>query len=1011
VPFEGTLTEVIEQKTSADPVAVTSLTPGVPDDLADVCMALLSRDPLARLSGLEAFRRKRPLASAVTPGGLGSSRSIFIGRGQPLDSLTAAFDAVKAGGSRSVYVHGPSGIGKTALVQYFFDRHVRSQGCLALRSRCHEHESVPYKGLDGVIDGLSRYLSGLPHEELARVMPPDGPALARLFPVMERATGSASLAPTDEADPLGIRRRAFAALRELLRNIATRAPLVIEIDDFHWADADSAASIAALMRPPESPPLLLVLSFRGEEIDTKPFLRTLVDQADMWTRVSLPVTPLSDAEAGRLISTLLPDRTAGELQRHDIVREAKGNPFLVEELVRSVALGGAARSGTPLEEILERRLAGLPPESRVFLETLAVCGRPILAARISEACGLSGDERPLVARLRAAHFLRRSRSPEHVEIYHDRLRETLAASVSKETAGRIHALMAQILVAHGDDDPEALFEHYRAAGRAALAAREAVAAAQRASVVLAFDRAAAFLRDALALDPGADQHLAWMLGLAVALENAGRPAEAADAYLAAAREVDEGRHVEWQRKSGADERRRVEWQRKAAELLLMGGHIDRGLETIGTVLPVVGVRLARGPRSALASILLGRARLAWRGLGFESRDESAIPPNTLLCIDTCWAVSTGLMLVDTLRAASVELRHLRIALDAGEPYRVARALALEACLSAASGGREGIARSAAFAARAQAVAEGVRHPHVLALSSLTAGVAAFVLAEWVKATELCERALTMLRDECRGVVWELTLAQNFYLGSLFYRGHIRRVSQWIPGLLESARDRGNLYFETELTTRFGMVWLAADDPDAGERQADAANARWSADGFHRQHYNHLQARVQTALYRGRAADAWRLAERQVTSVRQSWWLRVQIMRIETAYLQARCALGVAAEGRDVRRMLAVAARDADRLAREDTRWSNPLALLVRATVAHLRGQEDVAAARLSDAVEAFGAADMRLYEAVARRRLGILVGGERGRTLQREAEDWLAAEAIRNPAAMSRLLAPGLPER
>lgn len=994
-PFDGSLAEVIAQKVADDPPHVSALVPAVPADLADACMALLSRSPLTRLDGLAALRRITGPTSSRGDEAAYLPTPVFVGREAHLQTLTAALAAVlKDRRSVSVYVHGPSGIGKTALVQQFLEREVAGRGALVLRSRCHEHEAVPYQGLDAAIDGLCRYVSGLAPAELAGLIPSDVSALARLFPVMQILAAGQPSAP-DIADPVELRRRAFAALRDLVGRVAARRPLVVEIDDFHWADADSAASLAALLKPPAPPPFLLLIAFRSEEIEAKPFLRALIDGADMWARIALPLAPLTEREVEGLISALLPPGAAPAAEdRRAIVREAGGNPLLVTELTRPLTIG--ARRAAGIDEVLERRLAPLPPESRAFLETLAVCRRPVLAARVYEACGLSGDERPLMARLQAAHFLRHSRSAAHVEVHHDQIRERLASRVPDAAARRIHERMARILLAHGDDEPEVLFEHYRAAGDDVLAADCAAAAAARASTVLAFDRAAGLYRQALNLQPGAARRQEWLIGLAAALANAGRPVQAADAYLTAAREE-------------TDERR-LEWQRKAAELLLMGGHIDQGLEIIATVLPVVGMRLSRGVRRAIGSVLLRRAALAWRGLEFEPRDAARIPRSDLLRIDTCWAITTGLLLVDTLRAASFQLRHLRIALDAGEPYRIARALALEACLSAAGGGRAGIARSAAFAVRAETLAREVRHPHAIALASLTTGVAAFVLGEWTRATDFCERALTLLRDECTGVVWELTLAHNFYLGALFYRGHIRHVSHWLPVLLESARERGNLYFEAELTTRFNMVWLAADDPDTGERQASEVNARWSARGFHRQHYNHLIAQVQTALYRGRTEDAWRLARQQMAAVRRTGWRRVQLMRVETAFLEARSALARASEGREAPEMLDVGRRASARLAREDTPWSTPMSRLVSATVAHLEGHHAAAVERLTGALDAFDAADMRLYAAVTRRRLGTLLGGDRGRSLRAQAEGWMAAEQIRNPAAMSRLIAPGLPE-
>jgi|RhiMethySRZTD1v2_1073278.scaffolds.fasta_scaffold00880_4 eukaryotic-like serine/threonine-protein kinase len=999
-PFEGSLLDVVQRKTTIDPPSVASVVPDIPADLNDVCMAFLRRAPDERLSGRAAIDRLIAATHSPEPTTPSVGQAIFVGREREVDVLRTAFAEACNGRSVPVYVHGPSGIGKSALVQHFFDRCLTGVPAIALRSRCHEHESVPYKGLDGIIDGLSRYLASLPAAAAAALMPREARALARLFPVMAiEAVAAAPAVERESEDPVVLRRRAFLALRELLGRLAARQPIVLEIDDFHWADADSAASLTELLRPPDAPPLLLIVSFRTEEIDAKPFLRALVDQVKPGTPIVLPLAPMSGDEVARLIDRLLP-ATEGEPARDrlGIAQEAGGNPYLVEELTRYLAFGArrGARRGATLRDMLTQRLAALSPESRAFIETLAVCGRPIMAARIFEACGLSGDERPFVARLRAAHFLRSSRTTDHVEMYHDRIRETLASSLSADAVRRIHEVMAAILAAHGDDDPEALFEHCRGAGQLSQAAGHAAAAAERASQVLAFDRAATFYRDALNLHPDSEHRAAWQAGLAASLENAGRPAEAADAYLDAA-----------QLTTGMQ---RIEWQRKAAEQLLMGGHIDRGLAIIERVLPAVGMRLARGPRTAVASMLLRRAELSWRGLAFETRDESDVSEEDLLRIDTCWAVSTGLMLVDTLRAASFHAGHLRMALDVGEPYRIARALALEASFSAAAGGESGIRRSNAFAARAGAAAERIRHPHLVALSSVTAGIAAFVVGEWAAATDLCERALTILREQCTGVVWELTLAQNFFLGSLMYRGQMRRVGQALPPLLDAARERGNLYFETEISTRMGLAWLAMDDPVACERHASEAIARWSDSGFHRQHYNYLIARIQVALYQGRAEDAWSLLSSHLPAVRRNLWLHVHFMRIEVAFVRARCALAMAALGHDVDRMHATAARDARLLQREHTQWSTPLSLLVRSALAHAEGGHDTAVARLEEAVAAFDRADMRLYAAAARRRLAAITNGDRAEALRRESDAYMADEDIRNPASMTRLLAPGFPD-
>jgi hypothetical protein len=170
------------------------------------------------------------------------------------------------------------------------------------------------------------------------------------------------------------------------------------------------------------------------------------------------------------------------------------------------------------------------------------------------------------------------------------------------------------------------------------------------------------------------------------------------------------------------------------------------------------------------------------------------------------------------------------------------------------------------------------------------------------------------------------------------------------------------------------------------------------------------ARVQTALYRGDGDAAWRLLVERETPLRQSMLTSVQAFRIESLYLRARSALAVASAARSSGRFLSVARGCARRIARERMAWSNPIAGLVRAGVASIEGQRAVAQRCLEDAAAQFDRADMKLYAAVARRRLGALKNDADGHELRRQAEAWMAAQQIKNPVALTRMLAPGFPE-
>jgi serine/threonine protein kinase len=1013
-PFAGTSSDILREKQIREPRPPRELVPGIPEDLDRLCCELLRRDPRRRPKGLQILQRlggdlsHSDFASAVPASRRGSP---FVGRQAELARLLEALRKVEQGQPLTVALHGDSGMGKSALVLRFLDG-IRSSHphAVILAGRCFERESVPYKALDSLMDALSHHLKSLSRSRVEALMPRDILALARLFPVLRRveAVAGARRRVLEIRDVHELRRRAFGAFRELLTRLTEEAPLVLFIDDLHWGDVDSAALLEELMRPPEPPPLLLIVAYRTEEASTSTVLRKLLPErfgSEQWQEIR--VDPLDPAESRDLARALLSRAREPEGLADAVARESSGNPFFLSELARSVRgegdralpdVDGAPSAAITLDSVIRTRLSSLSAGARRFLETVAVAGRPVRFAVVNEAAEPDPREN-VIEVLRISHFIRTREieTREEIEAYHDRIREVIVAGLSAAELKEHHHRLALALEASGHVDPEWLAMHWKEAENLERAAEYAASAARQASEALAFERAARLYRLALdlssAVEPETRRSL--QVNLGDALANDGRGAEAASSYRTAA--------------EGAPKAQALELGRRAAEQLVHSGHLDQGLPLLRNVLRQVGFHYPDSTLGSLLFFLFHRMRIRLRGLKFRERDESQIAPEQLIRIDTLWSVSLGLSMIDTLRGRDFQGRHLLLALKAGDPYRVARAIANEAGYSA-TGGPPNARRTAELVERATALAARVGRPQAIGVTQVAVGITAYAEGRWKAAWELAQKGEAILRERCTGVTWELDTTHIYSLRGLFYLGEIAELCARLPTLLREARERDDLFAETSLRTRHGYVaWLAADRPDRAGSELRDSIARWSTKAFYMQHYYALVAQADIALYAGDPTSALRVLRERQPALERSRLLRVHHLRIEWLHLYARSLIGegTRSAGTESDSLVREAEATARRIEREGVHWGDALAALVRASIASFRGNREEAARRLGFAASHFALADMGLYAAVSRRRLGSILGGEKGRALADSADAWMGSQKIKNPAGFARMLVPG----
>jgi hypothetical protein len=440
LPFLGRPHEMLIDKQRFEPPAPSKLAPGVSDDLNALCVDLLRRNPEARPTGRDVLRRlgsrtgelKLPIPFPPS----GHQLAPLVGRARDLESLQVAFTDVCQGRTVALYIHGPSGVGKTAPVRRFLDDLIGRDQAIVLAGRCYEQESVPYKALDSVVDALSQYLKRLPLLEAQALLPPDIQSLVRVFPTLREAEAVA-LAPrlaAEVPDPQELRRRAFRALRELLARLGDRRPLVLAIDDLQWGDSDRAALLSELLRPPDAPRLLLLGCYRSDDAATSPILRALLKVHEGGSpsvdRRVLALGTMEPADAVGLAATLLGSEDQAACA-HAVAsaRESGGNPFFVAELVRYVQADAGLLHRVPaanevdFDEVLWARVRRLPEQARRLLEVVAVPGRPLGHADASRAAELDASEQKALPTLRSGRLIRSTGPAEwdEIESYHDRV--------------------------------------------------------------------------------------------------------------------------------------------------------------------------------------------------------------------------------------------------------------------------------------------------------------------------------------------------------------------------------------------------------------------------------------------------------------------------------------------------------------------------------------------------------------------------------------------------------------
>ncbi|MBO6933964.1 MAG: protein kinase [Deltaproteobacteria bacterium] len=1020
LPFDGNALHLVVRKQMVDAPSLGQVDPDAPRELIALCDGMLQREPEARPSAeqvstafanglLDGVAPSPPLElrATVTPqsdeddatldaipthdtpisaravaqvraaAAEAPPEALFVGRETELAILDRALRKAREGAFAAVFVEGESGVGKSALVQAFRAGVERADG-LVLAGRCYEHERVPYKAFDGIVDALSRRLRRRKDRDVEKLLTPEGTLLDRVFPVLGQvpaiAVGGGFRAPKDG---LELRDLCFRALADLLDALADEGPLLLTVDDFQWADADSLRLFEVLA---EHSRVLLVATLREPT-------REIAELASSWER--LPLERLGPREAQALAEAMAPEG----VDPATLAEKAEGHPLFIAELAQH--LERQSDGPVDLRAAIRARIEALDREERDLVFGAAIAARPMppsVSARAAEV-PVAHLSRRLKA-LRLASLVRTSPDAEdpRLECFHDHVRSAALSLLDDSTRSSWHRRLASAIESRAQTtDAEALALHWREAGEIDRGADHALVAARSAARALAFDRAADFFVQALERERAWDAQQPIHVELADALRQAGRGAEAAEHYVTATRETDpvEGRRL----------------RSLATQTYLQSGQLDAGLELAEGLLREMGMSLPKGPKRALASLLWNRARNAMRGLAFDAKDEADVEAPVLEKVDTLGTMGTALAMADFIRGADFQARAVRLALDSGERKRVARALASEGATLSTSEAPP-MKKGRALLERAEALADDIGDPETSAWVDLSWGTAHLNQFEFAPALERARRADEIFRAECTGVPWELSTTHTIVTMSLWSMGRYRELASVAPQVLREARERSDVYGSTTITTSGAYaMYIAEDRAEEGVDRVAAAMREWGQPPFQLQHFLEMEAMTELEVYLGGRAAYERL-QKGWPDLRRSLLLTVRSVKFIMLACRARAALCLAKDDASERERLVRAAAKDVKAARPllDNAACQGQLDHVEGSVLAASGQTDAAIAKLREAEQRLRDGAMEGYAHAAALRRAVLEQDDDG---TQRATDALRGCGVLNPRRYAWLRSPG----
>ena len=785
-----------------------------------------------------------------------------------------------------------------------------------------------------------------------------------------------------------------------------KSPLILYIDDLHWGDLDSVQPLLDVLAGEDSPNLLFLATHRSED-DPGPMVPRL-HEAGCEERLNLHHIELAELDTGDALA--LVDALVGRSQMprawaEAIVEEAGGNPFVIDVLARSTT-DDATASALSLTRVFETRLQALSLDARRLLELIALAGQPIALRTVEHAAEIDGPLAAL-ADLRAQRMVRVIGGKHGlVAPYHDRVREGVVAQLSETRLSTFHAALAHALSSQGGAD-DRIGLHFLRGGLFARAHHHLVRAAEDARHALAFTRAAELYALALeALEADAEATSEGLRTLRIkradALSNAGKTLEPARMYDALANAA----HPREERVFMCDMRR------KSALLYLTGLHMREGLDAALEALRAVDVSLA--PSVGRASISMGLRMLALQRHRLPALSDRATwrpDPQAIAQLDACLALAYPLFYFKPVEALDLWLQAHQLAVKLGDPRRTAMAQLGTALVEIVLPG-VGEARALRRIERSIAILEAIGEPGEAAFAWSIRAMVGYGTSDYEGGLRAVERALVLCETPGQSAHWARLHTQQWAQQLRWYTGHWGDLVDDCRDYLPTYLERGDVSAYATLYRAWG--WLR----EMLEDRADDA-ITWLEDwleshtdnAFYIPHLGALFCLSQLDIYQGRGDRLYERLRSLDALIRESGILSAPAGcdELRSIYVFAHLGAAQTAAPHKATEHLREARRFAKQLRRKTrlSRW-RALADAYLACVDLQQGRTRAALKKLRASEAWFERHRMTPYVMATQRARGLVLGGEMGDALVRQAHAYFEAQGAVRPEHVARSIIPVL---